>query len=114
MGLALLAFALAFAIISYGPRHYDPVSLFQAHQQQCTELTSDLGVRTMPATTASEYFRGVQSRMQQRCTAVRAKLVPTILFEYYSFTFRPRLEWKGDWPREAAKRSSFSVKAAGA
>ncbi len=92
----------------------DPVSLFQAHQQQCTELTSDLGVRTMPATSASEYFRGVQNRMQQRRTAVRAKLVPTILFEYYAFTFHPRLEWKGDWPKEAARRSSFSVRAAGA
>jgi hypothetical protein len=90
----------------------DPVSLFQAHQQQCTELTSDLGVRTLPATSASEYFRGVQSRMQQRRTAVRAKLVPTILFEYYAFTFHPRLEWKGDWPKEAAKRSSFYARAA--
>jgi len=90
----------------------DPVSLFQAHQQQCTELTSDLGVRVLPAGSASEYFRGVQSRMQQRRTAVRAKLVPTILFEYYSFAFRPRLEWKGDWPKEAAKRTSFSAKAA--
>lgn len=90
----------------------DPVSLFQAHQQQCTELTSDLGIRTMPATSASEYFRGVQSRMQQRRTAVRAKLVPTILFEYYAFMFHPRLEWQGDWPKEAARRSSFSAKAA--
>lgn len=70
----------------------DPVSLFQVHQQQCTEVTSDLGVRTMPATSASEYFRGVQSRMQQGRTAVRAKLVPTILFEYCAFTFHPRLE----------------------
>ncbi len=90
----------------------DPVSLFQAHQQQCTELTSDLGVRTLPAVSASEYFRGVQSRMQQRRTAVRAKLVPIILFEYYSFMVRPRLEWKGDWPKEAAKRMGFSAKAA--
>ncbi len=92
----------------------DPASLYQAHQQQCSELSSDLGLRTLPAGSASEYFRGVQSRMQQRRTAVRAKMVPTILFEYYAFVFRPRLEWKGDWPKEAAKRSSFSVRAAGA
>ena len=90
----------------------DPVSLFQAHQQQCAELTSDLGVRAMPANSASEYFRGIQSRMVQRRTVVRSKMIVTILFEYYGFNLRPRLEWQGDWPKEASKRMGFSAKAA--
>ena len=92
----------------------DPVSLFQAHQQQCAELSSDLALRTLPGNAASDYFPGVQSRMQQRRTAVRSKMIPTILFEYYSFVLRPRLEWKGDWPKEVAKRTGYSVRAAGA
>jgi hypothetical protein len=92
----------------------DPVSLCQAHQQQCTELTSDLGVRALPTSSASEYFRGVQSRMVQRRTVVRSKMIATILFEYYGFKLRPHLEWQGDWPKEAAKRMGFSAKAAGA
>jgi len=25
---------------------------------------------------------------------------------------RPRLEWQGDWPKEASKRMGFSAKAA--
>ncbi|MGA8620974.1 MAG: hypothetical protein WB660_20915 [Candidatus Sulfotelmatobacter sp.] len=92
----------------------DPVSPLQAHQQQCAELSSDLGFRALPGNAAGDYFPGVQSRMQQRRVAVRKKLVPAILFEYYAFSFCPRLEWKGDWPAEAAKRSGLSVRAAGA
>jgi hypothetical protein len=90
----------------------DPVSLFQAHQQQCTELRSDLGVRSLPASSASDYFRGVQSRMVQRRTVVRSKMIATILFEYYGFKLRPQMEWQGDWPKEAVNRMGFSAKAA--
>ncbi len=92
----------------------DPVSLLQAHQQQCAEISSALGLRVVPATTASDYFPGVQNRMRQRRTVIKKKLLPLILVEYYGFRLSPRLEWKGDWQKEGANRSGLQTRAAGA
>jgi len=90
----------------------EPSALLQAHQQLCTNLRSDLGVGPLPARSAEDYFRDVVSRMQLRRAALKKKWLPVILFEFYLFKLRPHMEWKGDWPKEAIKRSGFASSAA--
>lgn len=90
----------------------DTNSLWQLHQQRCSEFRNDLGVSATPARGAEEYFRGVVQKMRARRESVKKKWVPVILFEFYSFAFHTRYEWKGEWPKLVAARNSFGATAA--
>jgi hypothetical protein len=83
--------------------------LWQLHQQRCSELRNELGVSIVPARGAEEYFRGVVENMRTRRASVKKKWVPVILFEFYSFSFHKRYEWKGEWPKVIAARNNFAM-----
>lgn len=90
----------------------DIPSLWQLHQQRCSELRNELGVSIVPARGAEEYFRGVVENMRVRRASVKRKWVPVILFEFYSFSFHKRYEWKGEWPKIVASRNNFAMASA--
>ncbi len=90
----------------------DTNGLWQLHQQKCSELRNDLGLSVVPARGADDYFRGITENMRARRAMVKAKWVPVILLEYYSFSFHKRYEWKGEWPKVIAARNNFSMASA--
>lgn len=90
---------------------FDVNSLWQAHQQHCSELRNDLGVSVTPARGVEEYFRNTSEKMRARRASVKKKWIAVILFEFYSFAIHKQYEWRGEWPKLVAARNNFTATA---
>lgn len=78
--------------------------LLQAHRQLCEQMAFELGIGSKPARTADDWFRDIREGCIKRRSALQNKSLPVILLEFHLFKLRPKLEWKGDWPKESRKK----------
>ncbi len=82
-----------------------PFELLQAHKEWRMQMVEDLGIEPQSVSVAA-YRQHQQTRAQQRAAQVRGGSFLARLGIYYKRKLAPVADWRGDWPREAAKRGS--------
>jgi hypothetical protein len=82
-----------------------PFELLQAHKEWRMQMIEDLGIEPQPVSVAA-YRQHQQTRAQQRAAQVRHGSFIARLGIFYKRKVAPVADWRGDWPKEAAKRGS--------
>ena len=80
-----------------------PFELLQAHREWRQQMIQDLWIQ--PQTVSLEAYREHQRhRTKQRAESVSKGSFLAGLGRYYTRKAAPVYDWKGDWPKEAAKK----------
>jgi hypothetical protein len=84
-----------------------PFELLQAQREWRYQMIQELGIHPLEPISLEAYRSHHRHRTLQRTQLVRKGTFLARLGVYYKRKIAPVYEWRGDWPREAAKRSQL-------